>query len=116
MQRPSLKTIKEAACELNVPKASLRSAAESLGLLVYMGRAVRIDPNTYEELIKGCQGNPQARASMSDQIPASTLSGTPDALTNQQVLATANRLKKRLPATSQAKALSLAPVVQIKSR
>lgn len=51
--KPNLAKIHEAAEELGVPKGSLRMAADRLGLLVRMGRAVRIDRNSYEELIKG---------------------------------------------------------------
>jgi hypothetical protein len=116
INRPALKTVEDAAAELNVPKASLRSAAEGLGLLIYMGRAVRIDPNNYEELIQGCQGNPQGRASISEKTLASTSFATPDIQTNQQVQATVAKLKKRSQATSPAKVLSLAPVARIVSK
>lgn len=47
-----LLTIDEAADELGVPRAAMRAAAERYGLLVRMGRAVRIDPNDLGELVK----------------------------------------------------------------
>ena len=49
---PRLLTIDEAAAELGVRPGSLRGAAERFGLLVKMGRSVRIDPNDISELIQ----------------------------------------------------------------
>ena len=42
---PRLLTLDEAAETLGVPAASLRGAAERLGFLIRMGRAIRIHPN-----------------------------------------------------------------------
>ncbi|MFN3145287.1 MAG: helix-turn-helix domain-containing protein [Paracoccaceae bacterium] len=92
--QPLLK-IEEAARRLGVPKASLRTAAEKHGLLVRMGRAVRIDPNDIERLIEKCRDKPQGRASTGEKTRAFGSSETPDDLTVQRARATAARLKGR---------------------
>lgn len=114
-RRPLLK-VEEAAKELGVPKAGLRTAAEKLGLLIYMGRSPRIDPNNYEELIKGCQGKPLEQGSTCEKTRASSSSETPDTPTNQQAREIAAMLKKGLRPTSPAKAPSQAHVHRIDSQ
>lgn len=115
MRRKLLK-VEEAALELGVSKMGLRKAAENLGLLIYMGRSPRIDPNNYEELIKGCQGKPPEQGSTYEKTRASTSSETPDTPINQQARETAAMLKKGLLPTSQAKGQSAAPVHRIGSQ
>ena len=93
-----LLTIAEAAKRLGVPKGSLRSAAERHGLLVRMGRAVRIDPNTLTELIEKCRDREKAPASGSAKTMADGLSSTAQQHV-QQARETAEKLKARSPAT-----------------
>ncbi|WP_299986633.1 excisionase family DNA-binding protein [uncultured Ruegeria sp.] len=54
-------TIEEAAKLLNVPKGSLRSAAEKHGFLVRIGRAVRIDQDQLGDLVEKCKVAPVVR-------------------------------------------------------
>lgn len=89
-----LLTLDEAARQLGVPKGSLKSAAERHGLLVRMGRAVRIDPNTIEELFEKCRENPKVPASIGERTSRSGSFVTPDAQTYQPALATAAMLKR----------------------
>lgn len=91
--RPLL-TIEQAARELNVPQASLKSAAQTHGMLIRMGRAVRIDPNTLPELIKRCQEKPKDRASTGVEINKSGSSEIQDGQTFRRAQATAEILKK----------------------
>jgi hypothetical protein len=114
--RPALKKIEEAASDLGVPKGSLRTAAEQHGLLVYIGRAVRIDPNDYQELINVCRGKPQGRASISAKTLECGSSATLATPTVQQAHATAAMLKKGLRDTSPVKVSSPAPVARIGSK
>jgi excisionase family DNA binding protein len=91
--RPLL-TIEEAAAKLNVPKQSLRSAAQAHGMLVKMGRAVRIDPDQLKELIDKCRENPRDRASTGGETRKSGSSGTPGGPTYRPALETAAMLKR----------------------
>jgi hypothetical protein len=100
MARPDLVKVEVAAEELGVPKSALRAAAQRLGKLVMMGRAVRIDRNSYEEIVKGCQGNPQEQGSISAPIMASSTSVIPAAQTVQPALEAARMLKGRSRPTS----------------
>lgn len=99
MARPLLK-LEEAAQQLRVPKGSLRTAAENLGFLIRMGRALRIDPDSLEELVKACRVRPRERASTSAETPGSGSSATPGAATDQQAQEIAERLKQRSRRTS----------------
>ena len=69
---PRLLKLDEAADELGVPCASLRTAAEEHGYLVRMGRAIRIDRETLPELIDLCRDHPRER----DSSASATASGT----------------------------------------
>lgn len=91
---PRLLTVPEAAAELGVPPGSLRTAAERHGLLVKMGRAVRIDPATLPELIERCQDKPKDPVSTAAGTPVSTTSATRDAESVQRARETAKRLKE----------------------
>ena len=96
---PRLLTVDEAAAELGVPPGSLRTAAQRHGLLVKMGRAIRIDPTTLLELIERCQGQPKDP----DCTATSTACG-PSAMTaessNPQALEVAAKLKALSRGTS----------------
>ena len=97
---PRLLTIEEAAKQLGVPCASLRTAADGHGYLVRMGRAVRIDPSDLEEIIKKCQDRERQRACTTAPTGASGSSVTAtDAC--QRAQATAAKLKVRSRGTSQ---------------
>lgn len=50
-----LLTINAAADQLGVPPGSLRTAAKKHGLLVRMGRTIRVDRDDYEELIQNAK-------------------------------------------------------------
>ena len=75
--RPDLVSIEVAAAELGVPKQGLRAAAARAGMLIYIGRAIRIDRNTYGELIEACRAKPQEQGSTNARIPGSSSSATP---------------------------------------
>ena len=96
---PRLLTLDEAATELGVPRASLRSAAERHGFLVRMGRALRIDPETVPELIEKCRSKPRVPAG-TGEARETTTSGTKAASSSQRAQATADRLIERSRATS----------------
>ena len=104
-----LMKIEEAAEALNVPAASLKTAAQKHGMLVRMGRALRIDPETIPELLQRCRENPQAPASISDRTTAPSSFATPGNPTGERARETAAKLKKRSPRISQGEASS--PVV-----
>lgn len=70
-----LLTFDEAAAALNVPVGSLRSAADEHGLTIRMGRAVRLDPNSLEELIDLCRVEPKARPSTGETVKMARPSG-----------------------------------------
>ena len=114
--RPALVSIKDAAKDLGVPKAGLFSSAKRLGLLIYIGRSPRIDPNSYEELIQGCRVKPQVQDSISAPIMGFGSSGTRVAQTDQQARETAAMLKRPSRLTSAERAGSQAPVTRIGSQ
>ena len=90
--------IDDAAAELGVPSRSLRAAAEKHGMLVRMGRAIRIDPKNIQELIRLCQENPQERDSTNAATESSRSATVPDS--SQRALEIAEKLKRRSPAFS----------------
>ena len=99
-----LRTIEQAASELGVPVASLRCAAEAHGITVRMGRAIRINPADYGELIRLCQG--QARepgyTGASRTVPEAA-NGSSETARNsvRQAQRTSDMLKQSLQTTSQ---------------
>ncbi|WP_122073718.1 hypothetical protein [Pseudophaeobacter sp. EL27] len=97
---PDLATLDEAAKELGIPKASLRSAAESHGFLVRMGREIRIDRNDFKPLVKKYQNQAKAPASINSSIARSGTSATPASPTGQRAAQAASKLKKRSQPTS----------------
>ena len=93
-----LLSLDAAATELGVPKLALRKAAERHGLIVRIGRAPKLDPESIPELIELCREKPQERDS-TNAATASSLSATaPDS--SQRALAIAAGLKARSLATS----------------
>ena len=91
-----LLTLDEAAERVGVPKRGLRIEAERRGLLVKIGRAVRIDPNDLEELVKKCRVKPQEQDCTAAPTSAAlepTKSATADDASTR-ALATADRLRK----------------------
>lgn len=96
---PRLLTVDEAADELGVPPGSLRTAARRHGLLIKLGRAVRIDPDDLQELVRQCRDTPRAR----DSIATSTVSGisaTTGENSSQRALEVAAKLKALSRGTS----------------
>ena len=87
-----LLTIDEAARELGVPAGSLRTAARKYGYLIRMGRAIRIDPTDFPELIRSCQDSRKDR----DSTATSTRSGVSATMvgnSSQRAQETAAKLK-----------------------
>ena len=74
---PSLATLDEAADELGVKKGSIKNAADEHGLLVRIGRSVRIDRNDYSELVKRCQDPAKAPAFTNSVTGRTGISVTP---------------------------------------
>ena len=86
--------IEEAADYLGVPKASLRVAAQAHGLIVKMGKAIRIDRDCLSELIERCPEKPLEPVFTGAPTRKFGSSGTPAALTNLRAHATVAMLKK----------------------
>ena len=84
---------------LGVPVASLRGAAERLGYLIRMGRAVRINPDDLEEIVNQCRDHPQEHASTAARTRESSSSATA-ADTSAQANEIADKLIRRSPVTS----------------
>ena len=108
-----LLTVDEAAAELGVPSSSLRNAARHHGLLVRIGRHVRVDPDDLPELIDRCRDQPRDRDSTAAPTAGTTLSGTEIdscALAHE----TAEKLKRHSRGTSPKRASSPARVRRIK--
>ena len=93
-----LLTPDQAAKTLGVPVASLRGAAEKHGLLIRIGRSVRIDPNDLKEIVKRCREHPQEHASTAARRRASSSSATA-VHTSAQADEIADRLIRRSPVT-----------------
>lgn len=92
-----LLSVPEAANALNVPAASLRSAADEHGLTIRMGRAVRLHPDDLETLVKLCRVAPSVHAYTSDESrgkPRTTKSETPGRTQSRPAQAAAEKLKK----------------------
>jgi hypothetical protein len=87
--------IEEAAEELGVPRASLKTAAQKHGFIVRMGRAIRLERDRLPELLKKCRDQPREQGSTSSNIVPIGTSGTPGNQTVQRVAQAAMKLKKR---------------------
>lgn len=108
--RPDLATLDEAAHELGIPKASLRTAAESHGFLVRMGRAIRIDRNDFKPLVKKCQDQPKGQGSTSTSTARNGTLPTQASDHSQQAALAAQTLKRRSRSTSPTKAGQVLPL------
>ena len=109
---PKLLTVAEAAAELGVPPGSLRTAARKHGLLVRIGRAIRIDPTTLPELIELCRDQPKDLACSAAPTESGT-SVTPAGNSSRQALEVAARLKARSRSTSRKSTDRPAPLRRI---
>jgi len=105
--------IEDAAKMIGVPPGSLRRAAEKHGLLVRMGRTLRIDPRTFEELFEKCRNKPRDHESTGAPT-ASTTSATTTDTGVQRAQETADTLKTLSRNTSLRKTGQPAPVRRIK--
>lgn len=97
--------VEEAAKSLGVPIDSLRNAADTHGMTIKFGRAVRLHPNDLEELVELCRVNPKARASIGAKEKTLTQSGksaTTGMLESRPAQTTANKLKRNSRSTSRA--------------
>ncbi len=70
--------IEEAAEQMGVPARAVRAAAEAHGLLVRIGRAVRIEADQIPELIQKCRSAPKAPVSTGTTLKESGSSATPE--------------------------------------
>lgn len=104
-------TIPEAAEALNAPKATIERVANDLGLLIYFGNRKRIDPKDLPELVNACRNTPKDRASTAARTRECGSSATPGGATAQQVLETAEKLKRLSANTCQT---GTAPVVPLR--
>jgi len=95
-----LLTFDQAAAEMGVPVASLRSAADEHGLTIRMGRAVRIHPDDLGRLIELCRVGQKDRACTGAQTANSTRSATPAASVSRPARQAASKLKARSRVTS----------------
>ncbi len=110
MNKPNLVTIDEAARQLGVPKGSLRTAAETHGFLVRMGRALRIDSNDFSRLVKKCQDQAREQGSTSSSTGHTGTSEIRASQTGQRAALAAQRLKKSSQRTSPQKGGKVLPM------
>lgn len=68
--------IKDAALALGIPPASLRSAAEHHGYIVRMGRAIRLERDRLNELVKKCRDKPREQDSINSPTVRTGISET----------------------------------------
>ncbi|MFG6566719.1 hypothetical protein ACGYLA_03035 [Sulfitobacter sp. 1A13679] len=104
--------IEEVAAELGVPKASLRTAAETHGFLVRMGRAIRLERDRLPELLKKCRDQPKEQGSTNTSTRPTGTSSTPASPGGQRAAQAAAKLKKPSQRISQpegAKVLPMSP-------
>ncbi|WP_227512357.1 hypothetical protein [Tritonibacter mobilis] len=110
MTVPALMKIEDAALELGVPKASLKTAALEHGFLIRMGRCIRIDRNDFPKLVKACRDQAKVPASTNSNTAHTGTSEIPASPTGQRAAQAANKLKKRLPPTSPPKGGKVLPM------
>ena len=104
--------IEEAAAEIGVPSASLRTAAENHGFIVRMGRAIRLERDRLPELLKKCRDHPKGQGSTNSNTDRTGISETKAKPTVQRAALAASRLKKPLAHTSQPKGAQVLPMNQ----
>lgn len=104
--------IDEAADELGVPKASLRTAAENHGFIVRMGRAIRLERERLPELLKKCRDQPKEQGSTNSSTARTGTSGTLGNPTAQRAAQAASKLKKPSARTSPPKGGQVLPMSQ----
>jgi hypothetical protein len=102
--------IEDAATELGVPPASLRTAAEAHGYLVRMGRAIRLERDRLPELLMKCRDHPKEQGSTNSPTAITGISATQASQTVQRAAQAAAKLKKRLGPTSPPKAAQVLPM------
>jgi hypothetical protein len=96
----ALLTIEQAAAALSVPRGSLKAAAEQHGMLIRMGRAIRLDPETLEELVKLCREPQKAPVSTGGHARTSGSSATRAVPIDQRAHQIAARLKGHYTAST----------------
>lgn len=105
-----LLTFEDAARQMGLPVASLRSAADRHGITIRMGRAVRIHPDDLGRLIDLCRVDPKAPACTGGQTDRPSKSET-TTTGHRPAQAAALRLKARSRNTSRE---STAQLVQLR--
>jgi hypothetical protein len=107
---PPLCSIQQAAQTLGVPRASLRSAAETHGYIVRMGRAVLLESDRLSDLVKKCRDPQKEHVSTNSNIVRAGTSGTQANPTKARAMNAAKTLKKRSRPTSPQKAGQVVPM------
>lgn len=102
--------IEDAAEELGVPRASLRTAAENHGFIVRMGRAIRLERDRLPELLKKCRDQPKEQGSTSSSTARTGTSAIRGNPTAQRAAQAATKLKKRSVPTSPPKGGQVLPM------
>lgn len=105
---PQLLTIAQAADELGVPRRALRREAETHGVLIRFGRALRLRREDLGRLCELCQDHPGAPVSISD--PTADGQSVTAKSSVERARRIAEKLKRTSPAISRREA---APVVQL---
>lgn len=104
--------IEEAAEKIGMPKQAVRNEAERHGLLIRMGRNLRLHPDDLEELVNLCRVVPKARASTGEREKTAPTSGrsATEAPAFRPAQTAAAKLKAHSRSTSKG---STAPVVPL---
>ena len=97
----ALLKIEQAAKELGVPVQSLKTAAQEHGYLVKMGRALRLERDRLDELVKKCRVQAREQGSTSSNTAHTGTSGTRASATAPRAAQAAQKLKKSSRRTSQ---------------
>lgn len=103
-------TIDDIADELGVPKASLKTAAETHGFIVRIGRAIRLERERLPELLKKCRDQPKEQGSTSSNTDRTGTSETRGNPTAQRAAQAAQKLKKHSEHTSPQRAAQVLPM------
>ena len=103
-------TIEDAAQEIGVPVASLKTAAREHGYLVQMGRATRLERDRLKELARKCRVQPKEQGSTNSSTGLTGTSGTPVAPTAQRAAQAVKKLKNPSARTSPQKGAQVLPM------